>query len=240
MKALVLCAGRGSRLGELTEHTPKAMIRVAGEPVIARTLRWLSEHGVTDLAINLHHLGDAIEQFVGDGSALGVSVRYSREPELLGSAGALLPLAEFLQDGPFLVVYGGRVFDFDLGALIRDHSQNLGVATIAVFSSASHDRPTTAGHRVEVDRSGRVLRSVPAHLDPDLDLVNAGCYAIEPKLLEYLGPERPLFLGKHLFPMVLRRSGILIGHRILGRCYEIDTPESLAHVQDVFRSRSPS
>jgi NDP-sugar pyrophosphorylase family protein len=101
VKAFLLAAGRGKRLGEITEHTPKPMVKVGGSHVIERNLRWLASHGIREVAINLHHLGDVIENRLGDGSALGVSITYSRESEPLGTAGALKPMQDFLADGPF-------------------------------------------------------------------------------------------------------------------------------------------
>ena len=72
MKALLLAAGRGTRLGELTEHTPKPMAKVGGRHVLEHNLRWLLAHGIREVAINTHHLGDVIEDRFGDGAALGL------------------------------------------------------------------------------------------------------------------------------------------------------------------------
>ncbi|MGH7341509.1 MAG: nucleotidyltransferase family protein, partial [Candidatus Rokuibacteriota bacterium] len=86
MKAVVLSAGRGSRLGALTETTPKPMLPVGGRPVIAHLLELLAGAGVTDVFMNAHHRAEVLLDYCGDGSRWGLSVTYAVEPELLGTA----------------------------------------------------------------------------------------------------------------------------------------------------------
>jgi NDP-sugar pyrophosphorylase family protein len=86
MKALLLAAGRGTRLRPLTELVPKCMLPVAGKPTLVRAVEWLRGWGVTELAINLHHVPERVIDRLGDGRALGVSIRYSYEAELRGTA----------------------------------------------------------------------------------------------------------------------------------------------------------
>src|SRR5260370_5725215 len=86
MRALVLAAGRGTRLRPLTLTRAKAAAPVDGEPLARRTIRWLVGHGVRDLVVNLHHKPESIAAAVGDGSDLGPRVRYSWESPILGSA----------------------------------------------------------------------------------------------------------------------------------------------------------
>jgi mannose-1-phosphate guanylyltransferase len=96
MKALVLAAGQGTRLRKLTRNRPKALLPVGGKPLVEHTLRWLRDAGVSDVAINLSHCPQAIPSHIGDGSRLGLSVRYSYEAQLLGTAGAAKRLQSFL------------------------------------------------------------------------------------------------------------------------------------------------
>lgn len=231
MKAVVLAAGYGKRLGEIAEHTPKPMVRLAGRPLIEHTLRWLAASGVREVAINLHHLGEVIERHVGDGSAFGVSVRYSHEERLLGTAGALKPLVEFLGEAPFLVVHGDNLFDFDLRKLIAAHADTAAIATLAVYSPERQPHTGSADGLVEMDRSGRILRFVDNRADFGLKLVSAGCYVVEPALLQHVPVDRPFDFGRDLFPHVLRKQGILCGHVIDGWCLCIDTPAALARAQ---------
>src|SRR5215203_3419239 len=98
MKALVLAAGQGTRLSHLTHNRPKAMLPLGGKPLLEHTLRWLRDAGITDVAVNLHHCPQAIPDHIGDGSQLGLSVRYSYEARLLGSAGAAKQLQSFFHE----------------------------------------------------------------------------------------------------------------------------------------------
>lgn len=233
MRAVVLAAGAGGRLGELTEHTAKPLVRLGGVPVIERTLRWLSSHGVREVAINLHHLGQQIEAHVGDGSRFGLGVNYSRESELRGTAGALVPLRDWLSSGPFLVVAGDNYYDFDLAALMSAHADNAGVATMALYTLDAHQHTCPDGRFVEIDRTHRVLRLVDGERDPQLRVVSASCYVLEPGLLKHIPTDRPSSIAD-LFVKVLRAQGILCGHMIDGRCLCLDTPDALALARRYF------
>ncbi len=114
---MILAAGRGTRLAPLTDTTPKPMLPVAGYPLIHWQLAALSEAGVTDVVINLHHLGEQIEAFVGDGSAWQLEVEYSRERELLETGGGVVQALPMLGDGPFWVLNGDIWTDFDFNNL---------------------------------------------------------------------------------------------------------------------------
>jgi len=120
MKAMILAAGRGERLRPLTDHTPKPMVPVHGQPLLAHQLQWLTRAGITDLVINLHHLGEQIETCFGAGAAYGVNIRYSRETELLETGGGIVNALPLLGEEPFLILNGDIYTDFpfrDLASL---------------------------------------------------------------------------------------------------------------------------
>ena len=98
MKAVVLAAGRGQRLGELTKTLPKPMIEINGKPVLEHNLEMCRKAGVHDIYMNLHHLPDIIRNYFGDGSKYGVHITYNYEPDLLGTAGALIPFKNELKN----------------------------------------------------------------------------------------------------------------------------------------------
>ena len=101
MKAMLLAAGFGTRLGRLTDQCPKCMVPVAGKPVLQRNIEWLRSQGVVDLVVNLHHYPEVVTDYFGDGSAFGVRLSYSYEPELLGTAGALWGARRFFAQNGF-------------------------------------------------------------------------------------------------------------------------------------------
>lgn len=204
MKALVLAAGAGTRLRPFTDDRPKPMVPVAGTPAIAHLLRWLAGHGVTDVAVNLHHFPDVLTAFLGDGRAFGLRVHYSHEhPAPFGTAGALRPLRAFFAGAdPFIVAYGDVLTDLDLGDLVRAHRAAGADATIAVTTV---DDPTRAGI-VAYDGAGRITRMVekPRAEEVFSRWANAGVYACGPAVLEYVAAEGAQDFAGQLFPAMLR------------------------------------
>ena len=114
MKAMILAAGRGERLRPLTERTAKPMLRVRGRPLLEHQLEWLKHAGFRDVVINVHHLGEQIEQHLGDGRRYGVRISYSRESELLDTGGGVVNALALLGDAPFLILNGDIFTDFSL------------------------------------------------------------------------------------------------------------------------------
>src|SRR5712691_911011 len=136
--ALVLTAGLGTRLQPLTSVRAKPALPVAGEPLIRRIIAWLAGQGVTEVVINLHHLPHTLTAVVGDGSDLGVHVRYSWEaPQVLGSAGGPSRALDILGAEQFFLVNGDTLTDVDLGRLAAAHTANGARVTLALASS--HD-----------------------------------------------------------------------------------------------------
>lgn len=121
-RAMLLCAGLGTRLGQLGEAVPKPMLPVCDIPIIRYGVALLAYHGIRELVINLHHRGHVIERELGTGEALGVAIQYSYEPELLGTGGGLKNALALLdpegRDQPFISLNGKLIFDIDLGALL--------------------------------------------------------------------------------------------------------------------------
>ena len=117
MKAMILAAGRGERMRPLTDHTPKPLLKVGGKPLIAWHLERLAAAGFEEVVINHAHLGAQIEAALGDGSQLGMRIRYSPEKVALETAGGIANAMPLLGDAPFLVVNGDVFTDIDFAAL---------------------------------------------------------------------------------------------------------------------------
>jgi NDP-sugar pyrophosphorylase family protein len=119
---MLLCAGLSTRLGALGAARPKPMLPVCGMPILAYGIANLVGHGITELVINTHHLGDVIEGELGDGRRFGARIRYIQEPVILGTGGGLkhaLPLLDPEgSDEPFISMNGKLIFDLDIGALL--------------------------------------------------------------------------------------------------------------------------
>ena len=230
MKAVVLAAGRGSRLRPLTDTCPKPMLPIGGRPLLQHIIQLLSTHGFDELVINLHHLAPQIRDFLGDGAHLGVRITYSMEPRLLGTAGAVRKVADQLRDGPFLVYYGDNLTNFDLSDLWRAHARAQSQVTIGLLWM---DAPTTRGI-IGMDAAGRIDRLIekprPDQVFADY-LVNAGVYVLEPSVLEQIPPTAPSDFAADVFPTMLQRGLALQGHRMRGQLLSTDTPERYAYAQ---------
>ena len=125
MKAIVLAAGKGERLKPLTNHVPKVMLLIANKPILQYHIEQLKKAGITDIAINLHHMPEKIKEYFGDGTRFGVNINYSYEENLLGTAGAVKKLKGFF-DKTFVVVYGDIFSELNLKKLIDFHKQKKG------------------------------------------------------------------------------------------------------------------
>ena len=150
--ALVLTAGLATRLRPLSRVRAKAALPVAGQPLVHRIIRWLAAAGVSDLVLNLHHLPHTITATVGDGTHLGVRVRYSWEMPVLGSAGGPRHALPLITGSPFLIVNGDTLTDVSLRQVIDTHRRSGALVTMALV-------PNTEPHKyggVLVDDAGVV------------------------------------------------------------------------------------
>jgi NDP-sugar pyrophosphorylase family protein len=122
MKAIILAAGKCKRLKGTVDNIPKPMIRIKGEPILEHNVEWLKRFGIKEIYINLHHFPDAIKNYFGDGKKMGVKIRYSYEPKLLGTAGGVRRIIDKYWNSEdtdtFLVIYGDNFLDFNLNKII--------------------------------------------------------------------------------------------------------------------------
>lgn len=133
MIALILAAGFGTRLKPFTEKFPKPLVPVNGVPLILYTLAFLKKNGVKDVIINLHHLGAAIPKLLGNGRELGLKIRYSHEPKILGTGGGIKKVLRMVKDDDVLVINGDVIVDFDLKGLVKRHMESKNLMTFALY-----------------------------------------------------------------------------------------------------------
>lgn len=232
MNAMILAAGKGTRLYPLTETLPKPMVPVAGRPVLEHIVRWLRRHGVRRIAINLHYLPAAVRGHFGDGSRFGVELLYSEEPELLGTAGGVKRIESFFED-PFLVVYGDVLADFDLGALVAEHRSHAGQP----HATLTLDRRPEAAQCgvVELAADGRVAGFVEKPRPEDIrsPWVNSGIMVLDRALLGMIPAGRFSDFGREVLPAWLGAGVPLWGWTLPEGAYLIDmgTPEKYAQAE---------
>ncbi len=184
MRVMVMAAGKGTRLRPVTDFLPKPMAPVANRPVLYHILRLLRRHGFSEVVLNLHHLPEVITDYLGDGSASGCDIRYSYEPELLGTAGGVKKNEDFLGAGTFLVMSGDALTDIDLTGLVAAHRRNGSIATLAVKEVAD---PSLYGV-VVTDDDDRVVgfQEKPTREEARSHLCNCGIYVFEPEILSLI------------------------------------------------------
>ncbi|MCC8064808.1 MAG: nucleotidyltransferase family protein, partial [Clostridiales bacterium] len=175
MKAIILSGGQGTRLYPVTTELPKPMIPLLGRPLLEHILLLLRRSGVTEAAVTLHCMPEAIRAWFGDGSDWGMRLTYFTEDAPLGTAGSVGACREFLEgEEDFLVLPGDCVCDFDLSSVIAAHRQAGAVATLLLHKAAN---PLEYG-LVHTDEAGRVLRFVekPGWSQVFTNKVNTGIY----------------------------------------------------------------
>ena len=215
MKGMILAAGEGQRLRPLTNHLPKPMLPIAGRPL-------LEHHSITDLAINLHHLPQAVIDHFGDGSDWGVSLRYSVEKYLLGSAGGVKRLQDFF-DETFIVYYGDLFTQADLHPMIDLHRQTSAPVTMGLYRVPD---PWNRGI-VELNDEQAITRFVekPPRDQVFSDLANAGIYILEPEVLDSIPAEQMCDFGHDVFPDMLAKGARIAGYVIEDSLIDIGLPE---------------
>lgn len=225
LQAVVLAAGKSTRIASLAEGRPKPLIEIGGEAVLVRNLRWLAENGIERVWINLHYRPEAIRQRVGDGGQLGLRVHYSYEPEILGTAGGVRQIASGWNE-TFLVLYGDSLVRADLDIMRQVHRRSGALITIGLFDRSRHPYTAIAGGTVTLSASDSVV-SFNEGGDAGLSsLVNAGLYLVEPELLLKIPASSFYDFGRQLFPQLLEAGVPIQGHVIDGYCLGIDTPQA--------------
>lgn len=137
---MVMTAGLGTRLGPITNRLAKPAVPVGDRTIVERVLQWLRHQDITDVVLNLHHLPHTITGVVGDGAELGMTVRYSWEPTLLGSAGGPRHALPLLNSDPFLIVNGDTLTDVALAPIVDGHRRSGADVTMVVIKNPAPDR----------------------------------------------------------------------------------------------------
>lgn len=214
MKAMILAAGKGTRVRPLTHDLPKAMIPILGKPVMEYLIEHLQRHGVTEIMINTSHQAERIEQYFGDGRRFGVNIGYSFEghvsrgeivPFALGSAGGMKHIQEFggFFDETTVVICGDAIIDLDLSAAVAEHRRRGALASVVTREVPWAETPNYGV--VVSDAAGRVrsFQEKPAAAEAKSNWISTGIYIFEPAVLELIPPNRIYDIGGDLFPRLV-------------------------------------
>jgi len=211
---MVLAAGLGTRLRPLTGSISKPMAPIVNRPVMYHILKLIKKHGFNEAVANLHYHPHAITNYFGRGQRVGVDLRYSLEPELLGTAGGVKAVQRYLDGGPFLVISGDALTDMDLSQLLRQHQESGGIATLALKRV---DDPSRFGV-VICDKRHRILgfQEKPAPGEELSNLCNCGIYIFESSIFDYIPRDTFYDFGSQLFPELVKKEIPFHGFEIDG------------------------
>jgi mannose-1-phosphate guanylyltransferase len=236
MQALILAGGKGTRLRPLTVYTPKPIVPICNRPFLLYQIDTLRRAGIIDITLSLSYQPNKIEQLLGDGSDHGVKLKYTVEPQPMGTAGAYKFAEELIRERT--VVFNGDILtDLDLKAVIREHNERKATATIVLTPV---ENPRDYG-LVETERDGRIRRFLekPKEEEITCNTINAGTYILEPKVLDFIPTGENHSFEYGLFPELLRREEAFYAH-IPARTYWIDigTPQRYLQVhQDLLANK---
>ncbi|MDC7831338.1 MULTISPECIES: N-acetylmuramate alpha-1-phosphate uridylyltransferase MurU [Pseudomonas] len=217
MKAMILAAGKGERMRPLTLTRPKPLIEVNGRPLIEHHIQALAAAGITDLVINHAWLGDQLEAVLGDGSRLGVSIRFSAEGEPLETGGGIFRALPLLGSEPFMLINGDIRTDVDFAALALPAGC---LAHLVLVDNPVHHPSGDFGlvdGQITLEASEKLTYSGIAVLHPQLF---SECTAGAFKLVDVL---RPAIV-----------AGQVSGQRLAGRWVDVGTLERLAEAEQLF------
>jgi len=230
MRAMVLCAGYGRRLGDLTRDTPKPMLRLQQRPILEYIISHLRRHDFNQIAVNLHFMPDTIRDYFGDGSRFGVELIYSYEPELLATAGGVKKMENFLGVGEaFIVHYGDVLTDQDFTVMLQFHRKHKALATLLL-----HQR-TYSNSIVSLDEKGRITNFIERPTEEtrrgvSSPWVNSGICICDPQLLDEIPADAACDLPRNIFPRLIE-SNRLYGFPLSGYRCAVDSPDRLAEAR---------
>jgi mannose-1-phosphate guanylyltransferase len=225
MQAIILAGGKGTRLRPLTLHTPKPIVPICNRPFLLYQLDTLRDAGIRDVTLCLSYQPQRIEQQLGDGTDFGVHLRYTVEPQPMGTAGAVKFAQAHVTDTT--VVFNGDVLtDLDLQRVIAEHKERRAAATIVLTPV---ENPCAYG-LVETAPDGRVVRFLEKPKPDELALlnglntINAGTYILEPRIIDYIPANENYSFEYGLFPKLLELGEPFYAHVSKSYWLDIGTP----------------
>lgn len=231
MKAILLAGGKGTRLRPLTLHTPKPIVPIFDRPFLRYQIDLLRRvPEIDEIVLSLNYQPGRIQEVFGDGSELGIHIRYVVEPTPLGTGGAIkFAAGENVKDS--VVVFNGDVLtSVDLPALLALHRERKAKATITLTPV---ENPTAYG-LVETDKDHNIKAFIekPSADKITTNLINAGIYVLEPETFDRIPPETAWSIERAYFPSLIERGETFVAYEYRGYWIDIGTPEKYRQVHD--------
>jgi NDP-sugar pyrophosphorylase family protein len=227
--AVILAGGLGTRLGRLTESTPKPLVHVGGQPFLYYQLRLLKKHGIKRILLLTGYLGEQIEESFGNGASMGLQLSYHREPEPMGTGGAL-KLARHMLAPEFFLVYGDSYLDIDYQQAYRGFA-NLRLPgmfgmMVVYEQGGGNDDPGN----VRLDPTGTRVISYHKGRGADHYHIDAGVLILSAEVCDLIPSGEAANLEEFVYPK-LASEGRMLAFSSPTRFYDIGTPERLANFE---------
>lgn len=214
MKAMILAAGKGTRVRPITYTIPKPMIPILQKPVMEFLLELLRQHGFDQIMVNVSHLAEEIENYFRDGQRFGVQIAYSFEGQIvdgklegaaIGSAGGMRRIQDFSPffDDTFVVLCGDALIDLDLTAAVKWHKSKGSIATIITKSVPEEEVSSYGVVVTDEDHRVKAFQEKPSTEEALSTNINTGIYIFEPEVFNYIPSEVEYDIGSQLFPKLV-------------------------------------
>lgn len=236
MKVVIIAGGQGTRISSVNNEIPKAMIPVAGKPVLEYQVELAIRYGLTDFIFVIGYLGNVIKDYFGDGSKWNITITYYHEQVPLGTAGAISQIAHLLAED-FFMFYGDTVMDIALDEMLKFHKEHQSEATLFIHPN---DHPYDSDI-VEIDAEAR-LRQLHIKPHPEgfvsRNLVNASLFILSPRVIDYIPKGQKVNFEKHVFPKCLAEGMRMYGYVSAEYIKDMGTPDRYEKVcQDVISGK---
>jgi bifunctional UDP-N-acetylglucosamine pyrophosphorylase/glucosamine-1-phosphate N-acetyltransferase len=226
MQAIILAAGRGTRLQPLTDTTPKAMLSINGKPMLQIILEQVKTVGVTEVVIIVNYLKDHIKTYFGNGSKMGLKITYVEQPELRGSADAIARAEKHITDKRFLVIACDSLFETHLLKRLLKHTSP------GVFTCTEVEDGRRYG--ILMTEGKKVVKIIEKPENPPTNLANLSVYILPHEIFKACREVKPGPKGEYWLPeaiQMLIEQGIEFEYEICSHILDIGTPEQLAEAQ---------
>jgi NDP-sugar pyrophosphorylase family protein len=227
MRAMILAAGLGTRLRPLTNTAPKALVPVAGRPLIEYSLLFLRSQGITEVVINLHHFGEKIRAALGDGSLYGMRIFYSPEDPILETGGGIKNAQSLLGGETFVVANCDTIIDLNLHEALEFHRHKQAVATLVLRPDPDVDQYGV----LQINDQGRIRRireHVLAVSESLSSYMFTGLQILEPRVFDFMPEVKPFSTTRETYPCMMQAGEPLFGFVHAGPWMVVDDQAGVA------------
>lgn len=224
ISAILLVGGMGTRLMPLTSKTPKPMLQVAGVPFTEHQIRKAAQAGITEIVLATSYKAELFEPYFGNGEKFGIKIKYAVEKTALGTGGGIRNAAALLDDCDQVVIFNGDVLSgHDLSAQIQFHVNNKADVTLYLTKVAD----ARAYGCVELSADHQVESFLEKMENPVSDLINAGCYIFNRKVIDQIPVNKVISVERDTFPNLLSSGVKVCGYLDNSYWLDIGNPAAL-------------